>query len=148
MNLAPMPRDHLAAAAARVERTTLALEEARKNARRIGERIDWLADRPDLARLQCLAKDQPHLQSQLARERAEYQQAFDYRLNELTKSCPFTAPPELSTSKPIETPRNTVAAPLWSGGSSNCSALEIGVVSPGLESSCPPPGPIPQRGVV
>jgi len=88
-------RDLLARADAQLVHAQVEWEAACEQARNIGKRTDWLADRPDLARLNHLIEDLPCRKSQLAQTRKEFQQAFDERVDERTKICPFQGPPEL-----------------------------------------------------
>src|SRR5947209_7799070 len=93
MNPPLSARDLLAAAEATVKRTKVELEEACEQAQGLAKcRDNWLADRPDLARLDRLIKEHPCRQSQLARVQKEFHQAYEAKLCEKTRTCPFKAP--------------------------------------------------------
>jgi hypothetical protein len=82
----PIPNDGLSSAEHQVARTKSELDAARERARRIGECTDWLANRPDLARLDHLIKDQPRRLSQFKREQEKYNHACQiWQQNNLPK---------------------------------------------------------------
>src|SRR4051794_5364107 len=91
MNSAQLPRDILTAATEKVVRAQEELSAAGEQARRDANSIDWLADRPDLLRLDGLIKEIPSRQAELDRAQREY----DHTYGELLSAADFAVPPQL-----------------------------------------------------
>jgi hypothetical protein len=96
MDDSPLSSDAVATAEAVVAQRKAILEAARAEARASRSRDDWLADRPDLLRLEQLIRDHPHRQSRLSKARDAYQAAYEQRLVEKERDCPFQAPTQLA----------------------------------------------------
>jgi hypothetical protein len=96
MDDTPLSPDALAAAEALVEHRKAKLEAACAEARASRSRDEWLADRPDLLRLEQLIRDHPHRQARRSKARADYEGAYEQRLAEMERDRPFQAPAELA----------------------------------------------------
>ncbi len=92
----PLSPDAVAAAEALVAQRKAKLEAACAEARASRSRDDWLADRQDLLRLEQLIRDHPHRQSRLSKARGAYEGAYEQRLAEKERDCPFQVPTELA----------------------------------------------------
>ncbi|MFO0807587.1 MAG: hypothetical protein U0746_03105 [Gemmataceae bacterium] len=91
----PTQPDSVAAADEMVLQKRSELDAARERASALHPREHWLANRPDLVRLDDLIKDQPNRQSQLAQVQVEYRQAFESLLLETALVRPFEPPAEI-----------------------------------------------------
>jgi hypothetical protein len=96
MENTPLSPDALAAAEALVVQRKAELEAACVEARASRSRDNWLADRQDLLRLEHFIRDHPHRQSQLSKARDAYRRAYEKRLAQKERSCPFQVPAELA----------------------------------------------------
>jgi hypothetical protein len=95
--------DAMATAEALVAQRKAKLDAACAEARASRSREDCLTDRQDLLRLEQLIRDHPHRQSHLAKARDAYQEAYEQRLAEKQRECPFQTPTELAGR--LERPR-------------------------------------------
>jgi hypothetical protein len=91
-----LPDAAAAEAEALVAQRKAKLEAAYAEARGSRRRDDWLADHQDLLRLEQLIRGHPHRQSQLSKARDAFQRAYEQRLAEKERNCPFQAPAELA----------------------------------------------------
>ena len=94
MNLAPLPRVVLAIAEGRVARAEADLSAATERARHDASFTDWLAERPDLGRLDRMIKELPLRRAELAQIQDELLNA-ENRLGEWTIAFAFKTPSDL-----------------------------------------------------